>query len=65
MANKQLFQSQPGRLPPATNARNEAGGKAARPDGSPYRVDEGDRTGLLGAATPGLWDELAARMAGI
>ena len=28
MANKQLFQSQPGRLPPATNARNEAGGKA-------------------------------------
>ena len=28
MANKQLFQSQPGRLPPETNARNEAGGKA-------------------------------------
>ena len=28
MANKQLFQSQPGRLPPATNARNEASGKA-------------------------------------
>ena len=38
---------------------NEAGGKAARPDGTPYRVDEVDRTGLLGAANPALWDELA------
>ena len=38
---------------------NEAGGKAARPDGSPYRVDEAGRTGLLGAASPVLWDELA------
>ena len=37
----------------------EAGGKAARPDGSPYRVDEVGRTGLLGAASPTLWDELA------
>ena len=44
---------------------NEAGGKAARPDGSPYRVDEADRPGLLGAASPALWDELAERMAGI
>jgi len=42
---------------------NEAGGKAARPDGSAYKVDEHDRTGLLGAATPALWDELAERMA--
>ncbi|MBX7483572.1 inositol monophosphatase [Qipengyuania sp. 6D47A] len=44
---------------------NEAGGKAARPDGSPYRVDEVGRTGLLGAASPTLWDglaELYARM---
>lgn len=41
---------------------NEAGGKAARLDGSPYRVDE-DRTGLIGAASPALWDELAARLA--
>jgi fructose-1,6-bisphosphatase/inositol monophosphatase family enzyme len=40
---------------------NEAGGKAARPDGSAYRVDE-DRTGLIGAASLALWDELAARM---
>jgi fructose-1,6-bisphosphatase/inositol monophosphatase family enzyme len=43
---------------------NEAGGKAARPDGSPYRVDE-DRTGLIGAASPALWEELAERMAGL
>lgn len=42
---------------------NEAGGKAARPDGSPYRVDQQDRTGLLGAASPALWDELANRCA--
>ena len=42
---------------------NEAGGKAARNDGSPYRVDQGARTGLLGAASPALWDELAERMA--
>ena len=40
---------------------NEAGGKAARPDGSPYRVDE-DRSGLIGAASPALWDELAGRL---
>ncbi len=38
---------------------NEAGGKVARPDGSPYRVDEWDRLGLIGAASPALWDELA------
>ncbi len=38
---------------------NEAGGKAARPDDTPYRVDEVERTGLLGAASPALWDELA------
>ena len=41
----------------------EAGGRVARPDGSPYRVDEWDRKGLLGASTPRLWDELAARYA--
>jgi hypothetical protein len=37
---------------------NEAGGKAARFDGTPYRVDE-DRKGLIGASSPALWDELA------
>ena len=41
---------------------NEAGGKAARPDGSPYRVADHSRPGLLGAASPALWDDLAARM---
>lgn len=41
---------------------NEAGGKAARPDGSEYRVDRHLERGLIGAASPALWDELAARM---
>ena len=41
---------------------NEAGGKVARPVGSPYRVDEHLRPGLIGAASPRLWDELAARL---
>lgn len=44
---------------------NEAGGKAARPDGSPYRVDGATHRGLIGAASPALWDEMAARMAGL
>ncbi len=39
---------------------NEAGGRVARPDGSAYRVDEPDRTGLIGAASPELWEQLAA-----
>jgi fructose-1,6-bisphosphatase/inositol monophosphatase family enzyme len=42
---------------------NEAGGKAARRDGSPYRVDEWRRPGLIGAASPRLWDEMAERLA--
>lgn len=41
---------------------NEAGGKAARPDGTSYRVADHARPGLIGAATPALWDQLAARM---
>lgn len=41
---------------------NEAGGKACRPDGSPYRVDEQDRKGLIGAASPALWDDMATRI---
>jgi fructose-1,6-bisphosphatase/inositol monophosphatase family enzyme len=41
----------------------EAGGKAARPDdGSPYRVDQWDRKGLVAAATPSLWEAMAARI---
>ena len=41
---------------------NEAGGKVARPDGRPYRVDEYTMPGMLGAASERLWDELAAIM---
>jgi fructose-1,6-bisphosphatase/inositol monophosphatase family enzyme len=40
---------------------NEAGGKATRMDGSAYRVDD-SHTGLIGAASPALWDDLAKRM---
>jgi fructose-1,6-bisphosphatase/inositol monophosphatase family enzyme len=41
---------------------NEAGGKCARPDGSPYCVDEWQRKGLIGAASPALWEAMAARL---
>lgn len=41
---------------------NEAGGKACRPDGSAYRVDEVGRKGLIGAASPALWDQMARRL---
>jgi fructose-1,6-bisphosphatase/inositol monophosphatase family enzyme len=44
---------------------NEAGGRCARPDGSPYRVDQGPRRGLLGAASPALWDDMAKRLANV
>lgn len=44
---------------------NEAGGKAARPDGRPYRVDEYAERGLLGASTPQLWERLAEQMAAL
>ena len=43
---------------------NEAGGKVARADGSAYRVDD-TRKGLIAAASPALWEGLAARMAQI
>lgn len=42
---------------------NEAGGKAARPDGRAYRVDEAHLPGLIGAASPALWDDLSNRLA--
>ena len=44
---------------------NEAGGKAARPDGSAYRVDEYERRDLIAASSPALWDafaEVAAKL---
>ena len=37
----------------------EAGGRVARLDGSPYRLGD-DRSGLLAAASPALWDQAAA-----
>lgn len=37
---------------------NEAGGKAARWDGSAYRPGDG-RTGMLGASSPALWEKAA------
>lgn len=43
---------------------NEAGGKAARIDGSEYRVDEHDRTGMIGASHPDLWEAFAKRLEG-
>lgn len=42
---------------------NEAGGKAARPDGSAYRVDRHLEPGLIGAASPRLFDDMAERLA--
>lgn len=42
---------------------NESGGKAARPDGTPYRVDRHLEQGLIGAASPALFEEMAERLA--
>ncbi len=44
---------------------NEAGGKAARPDGSAYRADEYERRDLIGASSPALWDGFAEIVARI
>ena len=44
---------------------NEAGGKCARLDGSAYRIDRWRDKGLLGAASPRLWDEMAEKLAGL
>lgn len=41
----------------------EAGGRLARTDGTPYRLGD-DRIGLLAAASPALWDEAARRLFG-
>ena len=40
----------------------EAGGKVARNDGSPYRVDEWERRGLICAANPAIWQVMADRL---
>ncbi len=41
---------------------NEAGGKAARYDGAAYRVDQWEQPGLIGAASPQLWEDMASRI---
>lgn len=41
----------------------EAGGRIARADGMPYRPGD-DRTGLLAAASPALWEEAALTLFG-
>jgi len=41
---------------------NEAGGKAARLDGTEYRVDQHNLPGLVGASSPAIWDEFVARV---
>jgi fructose-1,6-bisphosphatase/inositol monophosphatase family enzyme len=40
----------------------EAGGRSARLDGSPYRLDD-DRVGLLVAVNPALWEQAAGLLA--
>ncbi|WP_179504596.1 MULTISPECIES: inositol monophosphatase family protein [unclassified Sphingomonas] len=44
---------------------NEAGGKAARPDGRPYRVDQVGQKGLVAASSPALFDAMAERLAAL
>ncbi|NMN04060.1 MULTISPECIES: inositol monophosphatase family protein [unclassified Novosphingobium] len=44
---------------------NEAGGKAARPDGRPYRVDQVGQKGLVAASSPVLFDAMAERLAAL
>lgn len=41
---------------------NEAGGKAARTDGSEYRVDEHERTGMVGASSAAIWEAFVERL---
>ena len=41
---------------------NAAGGKAARPDGTAYRVNDHARAGLIGASSPALWEDMAQRL---
>ena len=44
---------------------NEAGGRAARPNGSMYRVDRHLEPGLIAASSPALFDAMAERLAGL
>ncbi len=44
---------------------NEAGGRAARPDGRAYRVDARGERGLIAAASPALFEAMAQRLADV
>ncbi len=55
-----LFErAQPWDHVPGALILEEAGGRLAHPDGTPYDLAD-PRPGLIGAATPALWDEAAA-----
>lgn len=43
---------------------NEAGGRVARPDGSPYVISATPGRGLLAAASPAMWEKAAAILYG-
>lgn len=53
-----FWRAQPWDHAPGALFLTEAGGRIARFDGSPYALGD-DRTGLLAAATPELWDRAA------
>ena len=58
-----FWRSMPWDHAPGSLFVEEAGGKIVRLDGSPYRLGD-DRTGLLSAASPRLWDEAAKLLFG-
>jgi fructose-1,6-bisphosphatase/inositol monophosphatase family enzyme len=58
-----FWRSKPWDHAPGSLFVEEAGGRVGRLDGSPYRVGD-ERTGLLAAASPRLWDETAALLFG-
>jgi len=58
-----FWRSMPWDHAPGSLFVKEAGGRVARLDGSPYRLGD-DRTGLLAAASPRLWDEAARLLFG-
>jgi fructose-1,6-bisphosphatase/inositol monophosphatase family enzyme len=58
-----FWRSMPWDHAPGSLFVEEASGRVARLDGTPYRVGD-DRTGLLAAASPRLWDETAALLFG-
>jgi fructose-1,6-bisphosphatase/inositol monophosphatase family enzyme len=58
-----FWRSHPWDHAPGSLFLTEAGGKIARMDGAPYRIGD-NRTGLIIAATPEIWDRAAALLAG-